>query len=199
MAGESAEQGAASVAMLWDQVSFMGRAAGADYNHVAGLTLLHFGGEAGGGEGVMIDHKEDATVDAIERNCHRYAMVHVEGYAEREPSEQRQWTYIARDYCIAHKCDNLCKNVIKGMDEFAKSGKWYKPNAKLLKYTSGKQWMWGVHKCIGMTGPMVTDLNLYKDFVVWLEGRGRTDDVKLLQALSPQVCPPPSARASERD
>jgi hypothetical protein len=201
MAGENAEQGAASVAMLWDQVSFMGEAAGSDYNHVAGLTLLHFAGEEGGGEGVMTDHKEDSTVDAIEKNCHKYAMKNVPGYADRDPTEQRQWTFIARGYCIAHKCDNLCKNVIKGMDEFTKSRKWYKSHAKLLKYTTGKSFMWGVHKCIGMTGPMVTDLNLYKDFKIWLTDRKRTDDIKLLQALGPQVCPPPkvSARASERD
>mmetsp|Transcript_30850 Transcript_30850/g.63928 ORF Transcript_30850/g.63928 Transcript_30850/m.63928 type:complete len:117 (+) Transcript_30850:515-865(+) len=73
------------------------------------------------------------------------------------------------------------------MDDLLKLRPDFKAKAKELQFCSGKQWMWSVHKCVGMTGPMVTDLNLYKDFVVWLEGKGRKEDVKLLQALGPQV------------
>ena len=62
MTGETAELGADAVIKRFESVAFMGKEAGAGYEHAAGLTLLHFAGEAGAGEGVMTDHKEDATV-----------------------------------------------------------------------------------------------------------------------------------------
>jgi hypothetical protein len=145
-------------------------------------------GEAGAGEGVMTDHKEDATCDAIERRCHAFALEHVEGYAQRTPAEQREWTYMARGYCVAHKCDNLCKNVMKGLEEYVVKKKYFKnKKCKEFQFCKGKQWGWAIHKCIGVNGPMVTDLNIYKDFYLWLEKRNRKPEMMFLQALGPQV------------
>ena len=75
LTGETAELGADAVIKRFEAVAFMGNAAGGDYTHVTNLMLLNFAGEAGGGEGVMPDHKEDATVDAIERRCRLYALL----------------------------------------------------------------------------------------------------------------------------
>jgi hypothetical protein len=189
MAGETAELGADTIIKRFKQVAFMGKEAGPDYEHVAGLKLHAFTGETGGGEGVMTDHKEDATVDVLKGRCHQYAVVNVKDYTKKTPGEQRQWTFLARGYCIAHKCDNLTKNVVSGLALNVKLKRYFASKSLMMagRYCSGKQWCWSIHKCVGIPGPMVTDLNLHKDFVVWLEARERWDDKKLLMALGPQV------------
>ena len=136
----------------------------------------------------MTDHKEDATCDAIERRCHLFALENVPGYRDREPAEQRQWTHMARSYCVAHKCDNLCKNVMKGLDDYVVKKQIFKSKkSKEAQFCKGKQWMWAIHKCVGVTGPMVTDLNIYKDYYLWLQKRDKNPELMFLQALGPQV------------
>ena len=95
---------------------------------------------------------------------------------------------MARSYCVAHKCDNLCKNVMKGLDDYVVKKQIFKSKkSKEAQFCKGKQWMWAIHKCVGVTGPMVTDLNIYKDYYLWLQKRDRKPELMFLQALGPQV------------
>ena len=95
---------------------------------------------------------------------------------------------MARSYCVAHKCDNLCKNVMKGLDDYVvKKQIFTSKKSKEAQFCKGKQWMWAIHKCVGVTGPMVTDLNIYKDYYLWLQKRDRKPELMFLQALGPQV------------
>ena len=75
MAGESAELSADAVIKLFDSLAFMAQHAGEDCSHFANVTLLNFAGEAGGGEGMITDHKEDATVDAVDAVLNGQAQV----------------------------------------------------------------------------------------------------------------------------
>ena len=74
--------------------------------------------------------------------------------------------------------------MIKGFDDYVKQKKFFKNNSsKEAQFSKGKQWMWAIHKCVGIPGPMVTDLNIHKDFSIWLEKRNRAEDLVFLKAL----------------